>query len=149
MTAVLAIVAELGKLLAGIVRFAPLASVLVALGGGALTAGGAAWAIRGHLFDTFERPAIIKATQTADAVAYEAAADAAQKAFEAKLFKIADDASVDALQRQAADDAWQQQQVTELQQEIADYEKSLGPSGHVGLTQHDLDFLSGLRQEPR
>lgn len=126
--------------IAALLRLLPFAACLV--GGGV-----ASWGVRGWMFESFERPAIVRETQAADAAIYEKAALEAKRALELRNFKVIEQLTDHFYQQQAEDTAWQQAQLLQLNQEIADYERSAAGDGD-GLTQHDLDFLGGVLAQP-
>jgi hypothetical protein len=100
-------------------------------------------------FEAVEKPAIIKATQEADAATYEAAAKAAQQAAQIAKFKAVEAVTQEAYAQQQADDAAQQAQLDELNKENANYEQQLRARGRsYTFDQSDVDYLNGVRSKP-
>jgi hypothetical protein len=135
------------ELLRTIVAGLPLLPMLLALLGGGIGAGAVTWNLRGWWFDTFTRPAIVRETQAADAAIYEQAATEARRALELKNFRVLEQLANHFYQAQQEDQAWHQAQIDQLNQEIAAYEHGSTDTGR-SLTQHDIDFLGGVRDQP-
>lgn len=129
------------------IRSAPL---LFALGAGALAlvSGGGAWAARGWVFDTFERPAIVKAEQAQCATRVEAAATAAKAAEQLRQFRIGEQAYQQSAERDAEDKAWADARLAQLQRENEDYARERRKAGRIcDLTRGDIDYVVGVRDD--
>jgi uncharacterized membrane protein YcgQ (UPF0703/DUF1980 family) len=134
------------KLVAGVVGTA---SVFALLAAGAAYEHHQGYQAAEQHFETVEKPAIIKATQEADAATYEAAAVAAQKAAELAKFKAIEAVTQQAQQQQALEDAANQAAIDELNKENADYEQQLRARGRSYVfDQSDVDYLNGVRSKP-
>jgi len=134
------------KLVAGVVGAAAVFALLAA---GAAYEHNAGYQQATEHFEAVEKPAIIKATQEADAATYEAAAKAAQQAAELAKFKAVEAVTQEAYAQQQADAAAQQAQLDELNKENADYEQQLRARGRSYVfDQSDVDYLNGVRSKP-
>lgn len=127
----------------------PLVPMLLSFAGGGIGAGVAAWNVRDWIFETIDRPAIVKATQDAAATIYEASAKAAQSAALLAKFKAIEALTEQFYRDKATDDAQRQARLDELQQENADYEQQMRARGRsYAFDQSDVDYLNGVRAQP-
>lgn len=129
------------------IRSAPLVFALAAAGA-SLLAGGGVWAFRGWAFETFDRPAIVRAAEERCAKQVEAAATAALASEQLRQFRIGEQAYQQASEREAEDRAWADARLSQLQKENQDYARERRKAGRsCDLTRGDIDYVSGVQHD--